>query len=209
MASRSDTAREGVAAARADVLDEVARLEAVARSSLDVGSRVRANPVRSVAITGAAIFMVTGGPFRLYRFVTRTIRRILFGPPPEFPPSMLPEDVERTLRKMGAEGDTVRGTLEREFAAYLAERGSFRRTTVVDASGDILGSLLKPAARVAGLRLAREMATANPETYEKRLGAARSRWMSGIRDAMAEARSDVDAATDGASDAAVEKKAGR
>jgi hypothetical protein len=165
---------------------------------------VRADPVRSAAITGAAIFMVTGGPFRVYRLITRTIRRVLFGPPPEYPPSMLPEDVEKTLRKMGAEGDTVRGTLEREFASYLAERGSFRRTTVVDASGDILGSLLKPAARVVGLRLAREMATANPETYEQRLGAARTRWMSGIRDAMAEAQADVDAASDAATDAATD-----
>ncbi len=177
MGAQSDAARAGVEDARAGVLDEVARLEAVARSSLDVGSRVREDPVKAVAITGAAVFMVTGGPFRLYRLIARSIRRALYGPPPEFPPSMLPDEVERTLRRMGAEGDTARGTLERDFARYLAERGSFRKTTVVDASGDILGSLLKPAARVVGLRLAREMATADPQTYGSRLDRARARWV--------------------------------
>jgi hypothetical protein len=196
MAARSDAARAGVEAARADVLEEVVRLEAVARSSLDVGSRVREDPVRAVAITGAAIFMVTGGPFRLYRLIARTIRRIVFGPPPEFPPSMLPDEVERTLRRMGAEGETVRGTLEREFASYLAERGSFRKTSVVDASGDILGSLLKPAARVVGLRLAREMATANPKTYETRLEAARERWLADLAKARKSSDEEGDAAAE-------------
>jgi hypothetical protein len=177
MASRSDAARAGVEAARADVLEEVARLEAVGRSSLDVSSRVREDPVRAAAITGAAVFLVTGGPSRLYRFLRRRIRRIFFGPSPEFPPSMLPEEVERTLRKLGAEGDTARGTLERDFARYLAERGSFRQASASRATGEILSSLLGPAARVAGLRLAREMATANPKTYGSRLDRARARWV--------------------------------
>jgi len=104
---------------------------------------------------------------------------MLFGPPPEYPTSMLPDEVERTLRRMGAEGETARGTIERDFARYLAERGSFSRPTASQATGEILGSLLKPAARVAGLRLAREMATANPKTYGSRLDRARARWVPG------------------------------
>ena len=176
MGAQSDAARSRVEAARAGVLEEVARLEAVARSSLDVGSRVREDPVRAAAITGGAAFLVLGGPFVVYRFIRRTIRRMLFGPPPEFPTSMLPDEVERTLRKMGAEGETARGTIERDFARYLAERGSFAKPSASQATGEILSSLLKPAARVAGLRIAREMATADPKTYGSRLDRARGRW---------------------------------
>lgn len=177
MGEKADAARAGVAAARTGVLDEVARLEAVGRSSLDVGARVREDPVRVAAMTGLTVFLVSGGPWRLYRFARRRIRRLLYGPEPEFPPSMLPEEVERTLRKMGAEGYTARGTLERDFARYLADQGSFRQTSASQATGEILGSLLKPAARVAGLRLARELATADPKTYGARLDRARERWV--------------------------------
>jgi hypothetical protein len=176
MGEKADAARAEVTAARTGVLEEVARLEAVGRSSLDIGSRVRDDPLRAAAITGTAAFLLMGGPRRVSRFVVRRARRVVYGPPPEFPTSMLPEEIERTLRKMGAEGDTARGTLEREFARYLADRGSFRETTMSQASGEILGSLLKPAARIVGLRLAREMATANPKTYSGRLEQARARW---------------------------------
>jgi hypothetical protein len=163
-------------AARAGVLDEVAKLEAVARSSLDVPARVRDDPVRAAALTGGAIFIVTGGPWRVYRLLKNRVRRLFFGPPPEFPPSMLPDEVEKTLRKLGADEYNARGTLERDFARYLADRGSFSRPTASQATGEILGSLLKPAARVVGLRLAREMTTADPKTYGDRLGQARARW---------------------------------
>jgi hypothetical protein len=141
-----------------------------------VPARVREDPLKSAALAGGAIFIVTGGPWRVYRLVKGRLRRLLFGPEPVFPPSMLPDDVEKTLRKMGADGYNARGTLERDFARYLADRGSFSRPTASQATGEILGSLFKPAARVVGLRLAREMTTADPKTYGQRLGQARARW---------------------------------
>jgi hypothetical protein len=141
-----------------------------------VPARVREDPVRSVALAGGAIFIITGGPWRLYRLIKTRIQRLLFGPPPEFPPSMLPDEVEKTLRKLGADSYNARGTLERDFARYLADRGSFSRPTASQATGEILGSLFKPAARVVGLRLAREMTTADPKTYGRRLDQARARW---------------------------------
>jgi hypothetical protein len=33
------------------------------------------------------------------------------------PKAMLPEEIERTLRSLGDDGDRVRGALERDFAA--------------------------------------------------------------------------------------------
>jgi hypothetical protein len=186
MGAQSDAARTRVELTRVEVLDEIARLEAVTRSSLDIGSRVREDPLRAVAITGLAAFLVLGGPFRVVRFIRRRIRQLIYGRPPEFPPSMLPDEVERTLRKMGAEGDTARGTLERDFARYLAERGSFTKPGASQATGQLLSSLLGPAARLAGLRLARSMATANPKTYGARLERARARWVPGKEDASAD-----------------------
>ena len=40
---------------------------------------------------------------------------------------MLPDEVEAALRKLGPDGDRVRGTLEREFARYLETTAPERR----------------------------------------------------------------------------------
>ena len=42
------------------------------------------------------------------------------------PKSMLPQEVEKTLKKLGDDGEKVRGTLEREFANYLDEKAPQR-----------------------------------------------------------------------------------
>ena len=53
--------------------------------------------------------------------VFRAARRAVRASPSRCPKSMLPEEVEKTLRELGDDGDKVRGTLERDFAAYAKQ----------------------------------------------------------------------------------------
>ena len=44
---------------------------------------------------------------------------------------MLPEEIEKTLKKMGDDGDKVRGTLERDFAEYVRKASAIAGTAHV------------------------------------------------------------------------------
>jgi hypothetical protein len=114
----TDAARQEVLRAREDLLDEVIRLEASARAAVDIPARVRGNPVKAAAIVGGASFLAVRGPRRVFRGIKRIVR----GPAPAYPASMLPEEIEKVVRSLGADGDKVRGALERDFAAYATSK---------------------------------------------------------------------------------------
>ena len=115
MATEADAARERVLAARSDVALEIERLEASARAAVDVPAKVRRNPVRTAAIVGGAGFVALGGPRRLFR----RAKAAVVGPDAPLPEQMLPEEIEKALKRLGTDGDRVRGLLERDFADYL------------------------------------------------------------------------------------------
>ena len=117
MGARTDAARAQVVAARADLAEEVIRLEAAGRSAVDVPARIRRAPAKTAGLAAGAAFLIAGGPGRLFR----RVKRAVVGPQQELPKSMLPKEVDQALRKLGPDGDKVRGTLEREFAKYLDE----------------------------------------------------------------------------------------
>jgi hypothetical protein len=108
----SPAARDEVHAARQGLEDEVVRLEASARAAVDIPARLRREPAKVLGAAGGAAFLLLGGPKRLFR----RARRAVLGPDADLPKSMLPDEVEKTLKKMGSDGDKVRGTLEKEFA---------------------------------------------------------------------------------------------
>ncbi|MFM2106872.1 MAG: hypothetical protein RL338_1904 [Chloroflexota bacterium] len=138
-------ARREVIAARGDLCDELDRLEASARAAVDVRAQLRRHPEKAAAVAGVVGFLALGGPRRLLRFV----RRLLFGRPAKLPERMLPEEIEAAVERLGEDGDKVRGTLEREFAAYLEEK---RRNGTGSGWRDALfASVVVPAAS-AGLR---------------------------------------------------------
>lgn len=107
MGARTDAARAEVVAARLGLRTEVDRLEASGRSAVDIPAKVRREPVKTAGLAAGAAFLVAGGPKR----VLRGVRRAVLGPEPPLPKSMLPDEVEKTLRKMGSDGDRIRGTL--------------------------------------------------------------------------------------------------
>ena len=194
MAARTDAARAEVVAAREDFAAEFQRLGPATREAVDVPAKIRKAPVQSAALAGGAAFLLLGGPRRV---IGRT-RRAIFGAPPPFPPSMLPDEVERTIRNLGPDGDRVRGSLERGFAAYLDQQGSFAERTVRTATGDALSTIIRYAGRGVAITLLRRIvagpgpvkATPYPiiEAEKARFGAAVDRAHEAVADRVAKTK---------------------
>ena len=151
MGARTDAARAEVLAARQGLEDSVVGLEASARAAVDLPARLRREPAKVGGAAVGAAFLLLGGPKRVFR----SARRAVFGKDADLPKSMLPDEVEKTLRKLGPDGDKVRGTLEREFAKFLEERAPERKNA--DIAG-VVGGLMSNALRPASIRAGREFA---------------------------------------------------
>ena len=115
MATEADAARERVLAARADLGVEVERLQASARAAVDVPARIRRSPAKAAAVVGGVGFVALGGPRRLFR----RVKSAVVGPDAPLPEQMLPEEIEKTLKRLGTDGSRIRGVLERDFASYV------------------------------------------------------------------------------------------
>jgi hypothetical protein len=140
-----------VLAARRSLDGELVRLEASARAAVDIPAKVRRHPVKTAGIAAGVGFLAVGGPKRVFRRVKRAIR----GPEEPLPTSMLPDEIDKVLRSLGTDGEQVRGTIEREFADYLATKAPERRTRDVTA---VLLSLLVGAGRGFAIRGGRQLA---------------------------------------------------
>ena len=136
MATGTDAARDRVLEARVALGDELDSLEASARAAIDVPAKIRRSPARAAAMAGSAGFLVLGGPKRLFRAMNRAVR----GPTASLPKRMLPDEIEKTLRELGDDGDKVRGALERDFADY-AKRANKER---VGLTGLLATAVAKP-----------------------------------------------------------------
>jgi hypothetical protein len=147
-------ARAEVRVSRASLDDELDRLEASARAAVDIPARVRRNPVRTAGAAAGAGFLLLGGPAR----VLRGARNAIFGKPDPLPKSMLPKEIERTLKELGPDGARVRGTIEREFAAYLEEKAPERKERDLSSVvASLLSSVGKPVVRRYGKQLVEQV----------------------------------------------------
>lgn len=150
MGARTDAARAEALASREDLDGEIELFRAAARDAVDIPAKIRRAPGRSVAVAGGAAFVVLGGPRRVFRRITRAVR----GPEPELPSSMLPDEIEAALAKLGPNGAAVRGTLEREFTAYLEQTSDKRASRDVRAAtSEAAAFLIRWASRTIGPRL--------------------------------------------------------
>jgi hypothetical protein len=174
--TRTDAALAQVVAARADLGDQVDRLEAAGRAAVDVPAKVRANPAKAAGIAAGGAFLAAGGPKRLFR----RARRAITGKDEELPSELLPKDVEKALRKIGTDGSKVRGTLERDFAKYLDERAKERKKEGVTAAITGLAlTALRPIALRQGRQIAERMLDPNGPAFAEQLGKIRARHGSG------------------------------
>jgi hypothetical protein len=168
----SDTARAGVLAARASFGEELEQLEASARAAVDIPAKVRRNPAKSVGIAAGAGFLLVGGPRRLFRGA----RRVVFGPPEPMPKSMLPKEIDKTLKGLGSDGEKVRGTIEREFAAYLEQTAPARKERDLSAvSAIILSALARPLIERFGKQLIEQLFATDNAAIQAQLDKVRAR----------------------------------
>ena len=123
MAAEQDAARDRVLAARAEFDTELTGLGASAREAVDIPAKVRRSPAKAAAIAGGIAFIVMRGPQRVWG----AFRSKVFGRRRPMPDRMLPKEIEKTLAKLGKDGDKVRGTIERDFADYVKQRQRDRR----------------------------------------------------------------------------------
>jgi hypothetical protein len=171
VAEDTQAARADVLAARAALDAELEQLKASAKDAGDIPGKVRDNPAKAAGIAAGAGFLLLGGPKRVYRGV----KEVILGPDEPLPPSLLPKDVEKTLKKMGTDGARVRGTLERDFAEYLEDKNKDRRKNSVNAIVTALAlTAVKRGAVIAGRRIA-ESAVAGGEEAKQRAERDRER----------------------------------
>lgn len=114
-----------VEAARAAMAEAVDDLVEATQSALDIPEKVRRNPVRTAALVGGTGFLLVGGPRRVLRFVARRVRGPSRRPDPYA--GILPEEIEKVLKDTGVAKDPeVRRALNRDFAEYLRQKGTYR-----------------------------------------------------------------------------------
>ena len=172
MGARTDAARAEVLAARAGLDEEITRLEASGRAAVDIPARLRREPAKVLGTAGGAAFLLLGGPKRVFQGV----RRAVFGPNADLPKSMLPPEIEKTLKKLGPDGEKVRGTLEREFAEYLDEKAPQRKERDLGATTAVLlGGVLKPVVQRLGKQLAERALDPDGPSFAEGLRRARER----------------------------------
>jgi len=170
--ARTDAARAEVLARRIDLGEEIVRLEASARAAVDIPARVRRAPAKAASLAAGAAFLVAGGPGR----VVRGLRRAVFGPQAELPSSMLPDEVDKILRRLGSDGERVRGILERDFARYMDEQAPARRDRdLVGTLSGLAANLLRPASVRAGRQLAERLFDPDGPSFAEGLRRARAR----------------------------------
>lgn len=178
MGAPTDAARAEVVAAREGLEAEVVRLEASARAAVDIPARLRREPAKVGGAAVGAAFLLLGGPRR----VVRGVRRAIFGPDANLPTSMLPDEIEKTLKRLGPDGERVRGTLEREFARYLETTAPERQDRdPVGVASSLLANLLKPASKRVGQELAERVLDPDGPAFTEGLRKARSRMGETVR----------------------------
>ncbi len=172
MGTRTDAALAQVVAARAEFDTELDRLEAAGRAAVDIPAKIRRSPAKAAGLAAGAAFLVAGGPKRLFRRAKRAIR----GEEEALPPSLLPNEIEKAVRKLGSDGKQVRGTLEREFAKYLDDRSKERKKEGVTAAAAAIAlGALRPVAMRASKQLAERMMNPDAPSFEEQMEKIRNR----------------------------------
>jgi hypothetical protein len=167
VAAEQDAARDRVLAARAALDGELTELRGSARAAVDIPAKVRQSPAKAAAVVGGVAFLVLRGPQRLWR----ALREKVTGRPAPMPSRLLPKEIEKTLDRMGDDGDKVRGTLERDFAAYVKEKQKERRGLIPI----LLLGLIRPVLGRAARRAGEFLMSPSPEGYPTRLDEIRAR----------------------------------
>jgi hypothetical protein len=172
VAARTDAARAEVLAAREGLAAEVDRLEAAGRAAVDIPARIRREPAKILGAAAGAAFLLAGGPGRLLRRLT--------GRGDKDAGSILPDEVLKSLRKRGADGERTKKDLEKDFARYLDKKDPKAKDVALGATAAaLIANVLRPVTQRAGRRLAEELFDADRETSSESLRKVRADRTSG------------------------------
>jgi hypothetical protein len=170
--TRTDAALAQVVAARADLDAELDRLEAAGRAAVDIPAKVKREPVKAAGVAAGAAFLALGGPKRLFRRVKTAIR----GEEDPLPSELLPDEINKVLKKLGSDGKKVQLTLDKEFAKYLDDRAKERKKEGVLAAVVGLGTTaLRPVAMRTGRQLVERMLNPDGPSFEEQMRRLRER----------------------------------
>ena len=172
MATEQDAARDRVLAARAEFSEQLELLEASGRAAVDIPAKIKRSPAKAAALVGGVAFLALKGPQRLFRFAREQVR----GKPEPLPSRLLPDEVEKTLRKLGDDGEKVRGALERDFAQYAKKSAKDRQAV----GSVVLLALARPLAARAARAIGDAVFSPDPQDFSKRLAQVRARAGEGI-----------------------------
>jgi hypothetical protein len=167
VASDTAAARDRVVAARADLAEQLELLEASGRAAVDIPAKIRRSPAKAAAVVGGVGFLALKGPQRIFGLARRGVR----GPAAALPTRMLPDEIEKTLRALGDDGDKVRGTLERDFAQY-AKQAQKDRTQLRNL---VLISAVRPLLTRGSRAIAEFVFSSDGESFSERLAEVRAR----------------------------------
>ena len=172
MGTRTDAALAQVVAARADLDAELDRLEAAGRAAVDIPAKVKREPVKAAGVAAGAAFLALGGPKRLFRRVKTAIR----GEEDPLPSELLPDEINKVLKKLGSDGKKVQVTLDKEFAKYLDDRSKERKKEGILAGVVALGTTaLRPVAIRTGRQLVERMLNPDGPSFEEQMRRLRER----------------------------------
>ena len=172
MGTRTDAALAQVVAARADLDAELDRLEAAGRAAVDIPAKVKREPVKAAGVAAGAAFLALGGPKRLFRRVKTAIR----GEEDPLPSELLPDEINKVLKKLGSDGKKVQVTLDKEFAKYLDDRSKERKREGILAGVVALGTTaLRPVAVRTGRQLVERMLNPDGPSFEEQMRRIRNR----------------------------------
>ena len=173
MGEGTDAALAKVVAARINFAEEVDRLEAAGRAAVDIPAKIRRSPAKAAAIAGGGAFLLLGGPKRVFRRARKAVTGHEDAP---LPKTLLPKDIEKTLKRMGSDGDKVRGTIEHDFAKYLEDREKERKKEGIQAAlTAILLAAARPAATRAGKQVAERIFDPSSPDFQEQLRRIRER----------------------------------
>jgi hypothetical protein len=167
VATEQDAARLRVLAARGELAEQLVLMEASARAAVDIPAKIRRSPGKAAALAAGVAFLALKGPQRLFSRVRRK--------PEPLPSRMLPDEIERTLRKLGSDGEKVRGTLERDFAAYATSSESARQKARSSLRTVMLLAVVRPLLARTARAIGDIAFSQNPQDFSARLAEIRER----------------------------------
>ncbi len=141
MATETDAARDRVIAARADLESRADDPRGIGPDAVDIPAKIKRSPAKAAAVVGGVGFLALKGPQRVFGVAKRAVR----GTPKPLPKSMLPDEIEKTLRALGT--TATRSAAPSSATSRPTPRSRPRRTRASAGRAPVDGDAVRRAGR--------------------------------------------------------------